>query len=270
MKNFRKKTVYITGGSSGIGLSTAVMLAERGAHVMIFARGKERLERAMETISGHGAFDDQRFSHMPLDVSDHAVVEAVMAGAMERFGAPDLLVNCAGRAYPRHFEDIPFAQLDETMKINFYGVWNTVAALLPHMREKGGHIVNVSSIAGFMGVFGYTDYCASKFAVVGFSEALKSEVKRYGISVSVLCPPDTLTPGFEVENTTKPEETRAISANVAPMGPDKVAEALIKGVIKETFLIIPGLDGKFTHLIKRLFPWLVDFVMSRTIRKVQT
>ncbi len=148
--------MYITGGSSGIGLSTAALLAEKGAHVMIFARGKEKLVRAIKDISGHGAFDDQRCSHMQLDVSDREAVEAVMSGAVERFGAPDMLVNSAGRAYPRHFEDISFAQLDETMKINFYGAWNTVAALLPHMRKNGGHIVNVASIAGFMGVFGYT------------------------------------------------------------------------------------------------------------------
>ncbi len=119
MKNFRNKTVYITGGSSGIGLSTAVMLAEKGAHVLIFARGAERLERALGEISGHAVFDDQRFSHMRLDVSDREAVESAMAGAVERFGVPDMLVNCAGRAYPRHFEEIPFAQLDETMKINF-------------------------------------------------------------------------------------------------------------------------------------------------------
>ncbi len=269
MKHFENKTVYITGGSSGIGLSTAAMLAGKGAHVMIFARGKVRLERAMETISGHGASKDQRFSHMRLDVSDHAAVETAMSGAAERFGVPDLLVNCAGRAYPRHFEDISFDQLDETMKINFYGVWNTASALLPRMKENGGHIVNVSSIAGFMGVFGYTDYSASKFAIIGFSEALRSEVKRHGISVSVLCPPDTLTPGFEVENRTKPEETRAISAGVEPMGPDSVAEALITGVMKNKFLIIPGLDGKFTHIMKRLAPWVVDFVMERMIHKAR-
>ena len=76
---------------------------------------------------------------------------------------------------------IPYAQLDETMKINFYGIWNTISILAPYMKELGGYIVNVSSIAGFIGVFGFTDYSASKFAIIGFSEALQSELRPHGI-----------------------------------------------------------------------------------------
>lgn len=89
------------------------------------------------------------------------------------------------------------------MKVHIYGVWNSISTLLPHMRQRGGYIVNVSSVLGFMGVFGYSDYCPSKFAILGLSEVLKSELKRYGIGISVLCPPDTDTPGFQVENQTK-------------------------------------------------------------------
>ncbi len=103
--------------------------------------------------------------------------------------------NNNGRAYPRKFADVSCQQFDETMRINMYGIWNTCAALVPHMKEQGGAIVNISSIAGFVGVFGFTDYSASKFAVIGFSEALKSELKQFGITVQVLCPPDTDTPG---------------------------------------------------------------------------
>jgi short-subunit dehydrogenase len=268
MKNFSKKRVFITGGSSGIGLSTANLLARKGAHIIIFARGKERLEAAKNEITGNAISKDQQFSFMQLDVSNHKNVETVMSNAIKVFGEPDVLINCAGRAYPDYFETIPFEQFDETMKINLYSIWNTVSVLLPYMREKGGHIANVSSIAGFIGVFGFTDYCASKFAIIGFSEALKSELKPYGITVSVLCPPDTATPGFEVENKTKPEETKAISANARLMHPDKVAEAFINGIIKGKFLIIPGLDGKLTHIAKRLFPSLVDSIMDRTIKKV--
>ena len=124
-------------------------------------------------------------------------------------------------------------------------------------------------MAGLIGVFGYTDYSASKFAIIGFSEALRSELKQYGITVSVLCPPDTDTPGLDEENKTKPEETKAISASAGLMQPDEVARALIKGMQKEKFLIIPGLDGKSTFMAKRLFPRLVEFIMDRQIKKVQ-
>jgi short-subunit dehydrogenase len=180
-----------------------------------------------------------------------------------------VLINSAGRARPDYFDRIPCEQMDATMRVNFYGVWHSVSALLPHMKQKGGHIANVSSIAGFLGVFGYTDYCASKFAVMGFSEALRSEVKPYDIRVSVLCPPDTDTPGLAAEEGTKPEETRMIAANAKVLQPEAVAKALIKGIERGRFMIIPGLDGKFTWLIKRLFPRLVDAVMDMKIRKAQ-
>ena len=210
MKDFNKKTIYIIGGSSGIGLSTARLLAQKGAHIIIFARNENRLASAMAEIKSQKISDDQLFGFLALDVSVRERVESVMEKAVSDFDVPDMLINCAGRSYPRHFEDITFDQFDETMKINLYGIWNTISVLVPYMKQKGGHISNVSSIAGFIGVFGFTDYSASKFAIIGFSEALKSELKKYNISVSVLCPPDTDTPAFEVENRTKHEETKAI------------------------------------------------------------
>ncbi|MBW1846828.1 MAG: SDR family oxidoreductase [Deltaproteobacteria bacterium] len=269
MKDFNKKIIFIVGGSSGIGLSTAKLLAKKGAHIIIFARDKNRLKIAITEIKDQRLSDNQLFGFMSLDVSVRKKVETIMKKAVSDFGTPDMLINCAGRSYPRHFEDITFDQFDETMKINLYGIWNTISVLLPYMKQKGGHISNVSSIAGFIGVFGFTDYSASKFAIIGFSEALKSELKKYNITVSVLCPPDTDTPAFEVENRTKPEETKAISASAKLMQPDDVAAAFVHGVMKGKFIIIPGVDGKFTYVMKRCFPKIVEFVMDMIIKKVQ-
>lgn len=269
MRDFANKTVYIPGGSTGIGLSAAKQLTTLGASVFLFARTRHKLEAALSEIGPLRRSPGQRCAFMELDVADHAMVKSVMDKAVEAFGVPDLLINCAGRAYPHYFEDITHAQFDDTMKTNLYGIWNTVSALVPHMKQKGGAIVNVSSLAGFIGVFGYTDYAASKFAVVGFSEALRSELRQYNISVAVLCPPDTDTPGFATENHTKPEETRVLSKNAKVMQPDDVAREMIRGIRRETFLIIPCLDGKFVCFMKRHFPALVDAVMSREVAKVQ-
>jgi len=269
MKQFKDKIAYIVGGSSGIGLAVAEQFAHMGAHLVIFARDLERLSQAALKISEQRRSNDQQVGWLQLDVSVAADVETKMAMAVKRFGVPDILINSAGRSYPHRFSDISYAQLDETMKINFYGIWNTTSALVPLMQAKGGHIVNVSSMAGFVGVYGFTDYCASKFAIIGFSEALRSEFKPMGIKVSVLCPPDTDTPGFEIENRTKPEETKAISAKAKLLQPQAVADALIKGLQKNKPIIIPGFDGKFTFWAKRYFPWLVEFIMDRTIRKIQ-
>lgn len=266
--DFDGKNVYITGGSSGIGLETAKLLAREGANVQIFARGLARLQEAKTAIEAAGGSGSRKAAFMQLDVTKHDEVERVMAEAVKGFGPPDILINSAGRAYPEYFENISYEQFDETMKVHIYGVWNTVSALLPHLKERRGYIVNVSSLLGFMGVFGYSDYAPSKFAIVGFSEVLKSELKPHGVGVSVLLPPDTDTPGYAVENRTKPPECVAVSEGGGLMQPDRVARALVKGMRKGKFRIMPG-SVRNIYYMRRFFPWLVDAVMDRQIRKVR-
>lgn len=269
MKDFRDKLIYITGGSSGIGLATAKLLAAEGASVIIFSRRQQVLDEAVAQIKSCGASSKQKFAGRSMDVSKKDNIAAVLSSAVTQFGVPDVLINCAGRAYPRCFEDITYQQFDDTLKTNLYGIWNACSILVPHMKAKGGAIVNVSSMAGFLGVFGYCDYAASKFAIVGFSESLKSELKKYNISVQVLCPPDTDTPGFATENLTKPEETKAISANAKAMSSEDVAKALIEGIGKKTFMIVPGFDGKLTHFLKRHMPFVIDIFMDSAIKKTR-
>lgn len=270
MKNFNDKTVFITGGSSGIGLCAAEILAGMGARTVIFARNKEKLENAQDRICRACSLDKAMTPAYSMDVADNENVKEVLAEAVRKHGAPHVLINCAGRAKPMVFEDVSYEQFDQTMKINLFGARNTIAFLAPYMKKQGeGAIVNVSSMAGLLGVFGYTDYCASKFALIGFSEALKNEFAPCGIAVSVLCPPDTDTPGLEEENITKPEETKAISEGAKVMSPREVAQAMINGIKKEKFLIIPGFDGKLTWLAKRFAPSVVDYVMNRAVKKIQ-
>ena len=269
MRRFAGRNVYITGGSAGIGLASARRFAGLGANILILARGREPLEQAAASIEAMKAGKAQRVQFRQLDVTDCQQTSEVLAEAVASFGVPDVLINNAGRARPRYFEDITHAQLDETFRLNVYSCWNTIQALLPHMKPRGGYIVNVSSMAGLIGTFGYSDYCASKFAVAGFSEALRSEVKRHGIMVSVLCPPDTDTPGFEEENRTKPPETRAVSAQAARLSAEKVAEALIAGMRKGRPVIIPGIEGRLAYLVKRWCPGIVEWTMDRAIRRAQ-
>ncbi len=269
MKDFKGKLVYITGGSSGIGLATAKLLAAAGASVMIFGRRQLVLDEALKQIQSCGVSSEQKFDGRSMDVSKRDRVVSVLASAVAEFGIPDILINCAGRAYPRCFKDISYEQFDDTLKTNLYGIWNTCSILVPHMKVKGGLIVNVSSMVGFMGVFGYCDYAASKFAIVGFSESLRSELKKHNISVQVLCPPDTDTPGFATENITKPAECLAISASTKIMSSDAVAKELIDGIQKKTFMIIPGFEGKLSYFLKRHMPFIIDMVMNSAIKKSQ-
>lgn len=268
-KEFKAKRVYLVGGSSGIGLAAGRLFAEMGADVIIFARNAAGLEKATIEIDSFKASDRQKITWLKLDVSKKDDIKSVMTEAVKTFGEPDMLINCAGRAYPHYFEEVSDDQLDATMVINFTGQWHTIKSLLPYLKKNKGYIVNVSSLVGFLGVFGYTDYAASKFAVMGFSEALKSELKRYDIGVTVLCPPDTDTPGFKVENTTKPLETVAVSEGGGLMAPAEVAKELILGMKKGSFLVVPGIDGKLIYALKRYAPWLIERVMNSKIRKVQ-
>ncbi len=270
MKKKDIKTVFITGGSSGIGLELSKQYASKGADVIIFARGKARLELAIREISSKRIHDNQEFDYRILDVSKPDEVAAVMEEAVTASGTPDILINCAGRAFPHLFENVTHDQLHQTISTNFLSMWYVAKSLIPFMKKSGGKIVNVSSMCGVMGVFGYTDYCASKFAVIGFSEALRSEVKRFNISISVVCPPDTDTPGFKMESETKPQETIALSRGAKLMQPQDVAAAIIKGVDKGKKLIVPGFDGKMIVLLKRLFPSLIERVMDRTINKTKS
>ncbi len=266
-RSYKGRRVYVIGGSMGIGLAAAEVFAARGADVMLFARRAGPLEEAATRVRQAAVSDEQRVEFRSLDVTVESAVGAVLEEAVARFGAPDVLVNCAGRARPGYFEDIDAERLAETLDVNFRGVWNVVRSLLPHMKESGGIIVNTASLAGLVGVFGLTDYSAAKFAVVGFSEALRAEVKRHGIRVFVLCPPDTDTPGFEEENREKPPETRAISGAASLLTSEAVARALLAGIEGRRMLIVPGAGARGTALAKRLFPGLVEWVMDRAAQR---
>ncbi|MBS1624176.1 MAG: SDR family oxidoreductase [Bacteroidetes bacterium] len=259
------KTIFITGGSTGIGLSIATELAKTGNTLCLFARSAVNLEKAKAQVTSAGA----KCSVYPVDAKDYDATKAAIDKAVQENGAPDLLINCVGRAYPDHFENITAAMMEDTMRTNFSSVWNAVHAALPHMKAKGGKIVNTSSIGGFVGVFGYADYSASKFAIVGFSEVLKQELAKYNIEVQVLCPPDTDTPGFAEENKTKPEETKEISKTAKLMTSEALAKETVKALEGSTFMIIPGGDGKLTYWMKRHFPFIVNMVMDSAIKKVR-
>lgn len=268
LKKFTGRIAFIAGGSSGIGLACAELLAARGADVMVFARGREQLDRALREIERNRVSEKQRFLAAQLDVSQRSQAEDLLGKAAADFGSPDILINSAGVSYPQRFEDIPYTKFDEIIRVNLNGTWNTVSILLPYMKARGGYIVNVSSVAGYIGVYGMTAYSASKFAVIGFSEALRGELKRFNITVSVLCPPDVDTPMLKRADRIKPEETRAISSAASIMKPSDVARDVLDGVGRGRFLILPGAGTKYTYFMKRLFPELVDSIIENKIRKV--
>jgi 3-dehydrosphinganine reductase len=145
-------------------------------------------------------------------------------------------------------------------------------ALLPYLlAQRSGWIANVASAAGFIGIYGYTAYSASKFAVAGFSECLRQELRPHGIGVTVVFPADTDTPQLEEENRIKPDETRAIAGTVRPGTPEAVARALLAGVAAGRFRVVPGFMNRVTWVATRFVPgfvrWLTDGDVVRAQRR---
>ncbi len=269
MNHFYNKRVYITGGSSGIGLALARRLASMGGHLLLFARDPKRLEAARADVEANRAGADGRIAVMPLDVSDDSAVRKVITRAVRDFGAPDIVINSAGIGSADHFENIPYEDFDRVMKINLYGTRNVIAASLPHMKERGGAIVIISSMAGFLGMFGYTAYATSKFALVGFSECLRSEARRFGIHVHLACPPETDTPFLAEESKTIPPESRALKDMVGLLPADYVARYILRGIARGAYLIMPGAKARFLYHLNRFSPgWMSRMIADATVARV--
>lgn len=258
----------VTGGSSGIGLAVARQLADEGADVSILARDPDKLAEATEEIKAARRSEAQTVDPLSADVSDLEQVQQALAPLIQGGRVPDLLINSAGVAHPGYAEELDLKIFHWMMDVNYFGTVHVTQTLLPAMLARGsGHIVNISSIAGFLGVFGYTAYSGSKFAVRGYSDVLRAEMKRKGIDVSIVFPPDTFTPQLEYENKFKPAETVALDGNVKPVAPESVARAILKGVSKRRYIIAPGFDGKFLYWLSGVlgtatYP-VMDFMVSR-------
>jgi len=268
MSFFADRRVVITGASSGIGLSLAKQVAQAGAHVVLVARRAHQLEEAksqVEKVGGSG-----RVEIVATDVSNESEVSAAMARVLQS-GKVDVLVNNAGVVMPGRFIELPMAEFHSMMNINYFGTVHMCRALVPQMIENGGgRICNVSSLAGTIGIYGYTAYAASKFAICGFSQALRAELWPHGIAVSVCMPPDTDTPQLAFENQFKPAETKAIAGTVKPLAADDVAQAIARGIAHGTFEIFADFGSRAATRAHGLIPGVVRWFCDSAQRKAQS
>lgn len=267
---YQGKSVLITGGSSGIGFAIANALAEMDAKIILLARDYENLKIAKNSILEKHA--GAKIKIVPVDVTDEKTLSILYHKYMRNHEIPDILINCAGVARPGYVQELPAHVFRWTMDIDYFGTVNMTRLLLPGMIERGsGHIINVSSIAGVIGIFGYTAYCGAKFAVKGFSDALRSELKPKGIRVSVLYPPDTDTPQLAWENQFKPRETKAISGTAKPISPDWVARQTLKSAARGKYAIVPGMEAKIMYFVgtslgNLIYP-IMDFMVRSASKK---
>jgi 3-dehydrosphinganine reductase len=228
--------VLITGGSSGIGLATAVGCLDRGATVSIVARDADRLTAAREQLVGRAS--TPRFATASADVTDTAALTRAIDGLVAELGPVDVLVTSAGEARPGHFADLPDDVFRAQMEVGYFGTLNAARAVVPSMIERGrGHLVFVASTVALIGIYGFSAYAPAKYAVRGLAETLRPELKPHGIVVACAYPPDTDTPGLARENEHKPEATKRISATIKPRSAGAVAEAIVRGIERDRVVI---------------------------------
>jgi NAD(P)-dependent dehydrogenase (short-subunit alcohol dehydrogenase family) len=266
---FSGANIYISGGTSGIGLGLAERFCALGANVYaVSIDSVEVREAALQTMQAACKSANQKLEAAYLDVTDPEATKGLLKDATESFGPADVLVNSAGMGGAVYFDEDTYERFDTVMKVNLYGTRNTVAALLPGMK-KGGSIVNIASMAGVIGLIGYTAYSSAKFSVVGFSQALRSELKPKGIWVSVVCPAQVDTPMLQKTDAYKPPEVKEINNNAGILTAGQVADAVIDGIKKRGFMIVPGVKGKVFFHLNRLLPKVREFMTDQVIRKVQ-
>ncbi|MBO9732398.1 MAG: SDR family oxidoreductase [Chitinophaga sp.] len=259
---FQNKTIVITGGSSGIGKALAVELLAHGANVAVCGRKQSALDALQLEINNKALYT------FVADVSVEADCKAFIESTIAKFGKIDILVNNAGISMRALFKDLDVKVLKSLMDINFWGtVYCTKFAFESILKNKGT-IVGVSSIAGYRGLPARTGYSASKFAMQGFLEALRTENLHTGVNVMWVCPGFTssnirntaLDPKGEAQSETPLDEGKLMSA-------EAVATEIAKAIVKRKRTLVLTGQGKLTVLLSRLLPGVLDGLVFNHFKK---
>ena len=246
--NLRGSRILVTGGARGMGLAIAKGAAARGASVVLWDRDAEALRAAEAEVAGVEPVVGQA-----VDVADREAVDTAAARLVSERGPVDILVNNAGVVSGKRFSDLAPEEVERTLAVNAASLFWTTRAFLPAMIRRGrGRIVTMASAGGLVGVPGLSDYCASKFAAVGFHESLRAELRREasGVGATLVCPFFVNTGMFAGVRTRFPRLLPILE-------PETVAEAALRAVERDRALVI---RPRFVHSLKllRLLPagWL--------------
>lgn len=252
--------VLITGASQGIGRALADEAARRGARVLAAARSTDLLRGLAEQVRRRGDVLETVEADITCPEDRHRMVET----AIDRFGGLDILVNNAGVGATGHFAEVSPERLRVIMEVNFFGLVETTRLCLPLLRRGNWPVVvNISSIAGKRGIPARSEYSASKFAVQGFSEALRAELEKDGIDVLVVCPGLTQT---NFSQNMLEQKARMPLDHLRGMTSEAVARATLRAVEQGRHEVCLTLQGKLITLVSRFFPRLADRIAARKVR----
>jgi NAD(P)-dependent dehydrogenase (short-subunit alcohol dehydrogenase family) len=257
----KDRVAVITGAGSGIGRATALSLARRGCHLALADIDEAGLAQTQAQIQAMASDAGVRVSGHRLDVADREAVAALPAAVLKEHGRADLLINNAGVALAGNFDQVSEADFDWLFEINFHGLVRMTRAFLPLLRASDdARIVNVSSAFGLISPPGQCAYSASKFAVRGFSNALRHELAGTRVGVSVVHPGGVATsiarnarvaPALATDELQRRLE---LTEKLLRLPPEKAGEIIVRGVEKRRARILVGRDAFIIALIERLFP----------------
>ncbi len=260
----KDKVVIITGASSGIGEACAIVFAEKGAKVVLAARNKEKLVGVLNELQRKGA----AVLAVTCDVSIEADCKKLIEETLNVYGRIDVLINNAGLSMRALFADLDLKVLHQLMNTNFWGTVYCTKYALPSLLQNHGSVVGISSIAGKKGLPGRTGYAASKFAMEGVLETLRTENLKNGLHVLVACPGFTSTSirstALSASGTVQGESPRD---EAKMMQPSEVAEAIYHAVIKRKRDLILTTNGKLTVWLNKFFPGMMDRVVYNHMAK---
>lgn len=256
--NIANKIVLITGASSGIGAVMAQQFAAKGAIPILTARSTNKLEEIASGLQGQHAVYE-------MDVTNTEQVHDVVGQIIAKFGRIDILINNAGYGIFESFAEAPLAHFEEMMNVNYMGIVRCTQAVLPHMlKARSGHIVNVASMAGKIGSAKSTGYSATKHAVLGFTNSLRQELIRSGISITAINPGPISTPFFD-----KADPSGNYVKNVAwfMLKPEKVVKELMhaieRNIPEKDLPFVAGMGIKLFHLFPRMFDRLASGILNK-------
>jgi short-subunit dehydrogenase len=252
--------MLITGASQGIGRALALEAARRGARVIATARSADQLQDLAETAKAAGL----HITVVQADVTDPDGRRRMVEAAVQFGNGLDILVNNAGIGATGHFTECSPERLRQIMEVNFFGLTETTRAFLPLL--KYGYnpaIVNISSIAGKRGIPARSEYSASKFAVQGFSEALRAELAKDGIDVLLVCPGLTQT---NFSKNMLEQKARMAMDHMRGMTAERVAVLTIRAIERGSREVCLTLQGRLIAFISRFLPRLADRIVARKVR----
>ena len=261
-RNLAGLRILITGASQGIGRALAELASQRGARVLAAARSEALLSELAEQARARGGV----LETVRADVTSPEDRQRMAEAALRHFGGLDILVNNAGIGATGHFAEASPERLRKIMEVNFFGLTETTRACLPLLRQgRQPAIVNISSIAGKRGIPACSEYSASKFAVQGFSEALRAEVAKDGIDVLVVCPGLTQT-NFS-QNMLERKALLQMD-HMRGMTAEQVAVAILRAIAHGRREVCLSLYGKLMVLVSRFLPPVADRIAARKVRSL--